>query len=319
MAQYLLKRLGMTVLVVLAVMSFLSLLVHLVPGDPVQIVLGPQASQSQIEVVRAEMGFDDPIPVQVWDFVVGAAQGDLGRDFLSRAPVTQLLLEVMPHTAVLAVVSLTIASLIGIPLGVLAARRQDTLVDRVIGLVSVSFVSMPSYVVSLFLLAIFAVELQLLPAVGAGTFSEPLDYAQRLVLPATALALTWIGYVARLVRTSMLNVLGSNYVRTARAYGVPERTIFRKGALKNAIIPTVAVLSSGLANLLGGAVIVEIIFSRPGLGRLTVEAISERNFPIVQGAVLVIALIYVTTNLLADLSYRWVDPRIRVEDKPVGA
>jgi peptide/nickel transport system permease protein len=319
MGRYLLKRLGMTVLVVLVVMSFLSLLVHLVPGDPVTIVLGTQATASQIALVREEMGFDNPIYVQVWDFVVGALQGDLGRDFLSRTPVTQLILDVMPHTAILAVTSLALASLVGIPLGVFAARHQNSLSDRIIGVVSVSFVAMPSYVVSLLLLVVFAVKLQLFPAVGAGSLTDPVDYAQRLILPSIALALTWIGYVARLVRTSMLSVLGSNYIRTARAFGVPERVIFRKGALKNAIVPTVAVLSSGLANLLGGAVIVEIIFSRPGLGRLTVEAIAERNFPIVQGAVLVIALIYVITNLLADISYRWVDPRIRVEENPTGA
>lgn len=315
MGRYLLNRLVMTVLVVLVVMTFLSLLVHLVPGDPVQIVLGPQATASQIAVVRAEMGLDDPIYVQVWDFVVGAVQGDLGRDFLSRDPVSELIVEVLPHTVALAVVSLALASVTGIPLGVLAARKQGSAIDRMVGLVSVGFVSLPSYVVSLYLLVIFAVELRLLPASGASSFSDPVDYARNLILPATALALSWIGYVSRIVRACMLEVLGSNYIRTARAFGVRERVIFRKGALKNAIIPTLAVLSSGMANLLGGAVIIEIIFSRPGLGRLTVEAISERNFPIVQGTVLVIALIYVTINLLADISYRWVDPRIRVEDR----
>ncbi len=260
------------------------------------------------------MGLDDPIPVQVFDFVTGAARGDLGRDFLSRDPVTDILLEALPHTIVLAFAAMGLATLLGIPLGIHAARHSDSWSDRFLGVLSVTFISMPSYVVSLLLLFVFAVELQLLPAVGTGSFSDPLDYAQRLILPATALALAWIGYIARLVRTSMLDVLQSGYIRTARAYGVPERVIFFKGALKNAVIPTVAVLSSGLANLLGGAVIVESIFSRPGLGRITVEAIRERNFPIVQGAVLLIALFYVFTNLATDLAYRWVDPRIRVED-----
>ncbi|MEW2385906.1 ABC transporter permease [Micromonospora sp. NPDC047707] len=319
MATYLLKRLGMTVVVVLTVMTFLSLLVHLVPGDPVEIVLGPQATPAQVEVVRAEMGLDDPIPVQVWDFVVGALRGDLGLDFLSRTPVTQLIAEAIPHTVVLAITALGLAALVGIPLGVYAARRQNSLADRAMALLSIGFITMPSYIAALLLLIVFAVQLDVLPALGTGSFANPLDYATHLVLPACALAIAWIGYVARLVRTSMLSVLGSNYVRTSRAFGVRDRIIFYKWALKNAIIPTVAVLSSGLADLLGGAVLVEIIFSRPGLGRLTVEAISERNFPIVQGAVLVIALFYVLTNLLADLSYRLVDPRIRVEDSAVGA
>jgi peptide/nickel transport system permease protein len=157
------------------------------------------------------------------------------------------------------------------------------------------------------------VQLDWLPAIGAGSFSDPVDYVKHLILPATALAVTWIGYLGRLVRTSMLEVLGSNYIRTAHAFGLRERLIFYKYGLKNAIIPTVAVLGVGLGNLLGGAVFVEVIFSRPGLGSLIVDAISNRNFPIVRGAVLLVVVLVVTVNLIADLSYRLLDPRIRVE------
>lgn len=319
MARYLLKRLGMTVIVLLAVMLFLSILIHLVPGDPVEIILGPQADKAQSEVVRQEMGLDHPVYVQVWNFVTGALHGDLGRDFLSRVPVTELIGQAFPHTAILAVTALGLACLVGVPLGVFAASRHDTVADRVIAILSIGSITVPSYVIALFLLLVFAVTLRMLPAVGAGNLSDPVDYARHLLLPALALATTWIGYIARLVRTSMLTVLGSPYVRTARAYGLRERVIFFKWALKSAIIPTVAVVSAGLGNLLGGAVVVEIIFSRPGLGRLTVEAISQRNFPIVQGTALVIALCYVLTNLVTDLAYRLLDPRIRVEENPVGA
>lgn len=315
MTRYVIRRLALTLVVVAVVMTFLSLLVHLVPGDPITIVLGPQASQAQIDTAREEMGLDDPIPVQVWDFLAGAAQGDLGHDFLSRVPVTSLLMDALPPTMVLALVAITIATLLGIPLGVYAARHRDSIVDRILAMTSTALISMPSYVVSLLLLLVFAVELGWFPAVGAGELGDPGDYLKRLILPATALALAWIGYVARIVRASMLEVLESEYIRTARAYGLPHGQIFRKYALKNAVIPAVAVLSSGLANLLGGAVIVEVIFSRPGLGRLTVDAITERNFPIVQGAVLLIAVFYVVTNLITDIAYRWIDPRIRVEER----
>jgi peptide/nickel transport system permease protein len=313
-AAYLLKRLTMTLVVVVVVMVFLSVLVHLVPGEPASIILGPRASESLIAIVREEMKLDEPIHIQVWDFVTGALQGDLGRDFLSRAPVSELILDALPHTIVLAVVAMAVAALVGIPLGVYAATRPNTIIDRVTAVISVSFITMPYYIAGLFLLLLFSLHWNLFPAVGAGSFSDPVDYLRHLVLPAAALALTWVGYIARLVRTSMLEVLGANYIRTARAFGVRERVVFYKYALKNAIIPTVAVVSVGLGELMGGAVFVEVIFTRPGLGSLAVEAIVARNFPVLQGTVLVIALVYVFANLVADLSYRLLDPRIRVEE-----
>lgn len=318
MAGYLLKRLTMTFLVVLVVMVFLSVIVHLVPGDPAKIILGPRATESLVATVREEMGLDNPVHVQVWDFVTGALQGDLGKDFLSRVPVSELILEALPHTIVLAVTAIGLAALLGIPLGVYAATKPNSLLDRVTALVSVSLITMPYYIAGLFLLLLFSLHWRIFPAVGAGSFSDPLDYLRHLALPAAALALTWVGYIARLVRTSMLEVLGANYIRTARAFGLRERVVFYKYALKNAVIPTVAVVSVGLGELMGGAVFVEVIFSRPGLGRLAVEAIATRNFPILQGSVLVIALAYILTNLIADLSYRFLDPRIRVEDAPAA-
>jgi peptide/nickel transport system permease protein len=317
-AGYLLKRLTMTFLVVLVVMVFLSVIVHLVPGDPAKIILGPRATESLVATVREEMGLDNPVHVQVWDFVSGAIQGDLGKDFLSRVPVSELILEALPHTVVLAVTAIGLAALLGIPLGVYAATKPNSLLDRVTALVSVSLITMPYYIAGLFLLLLFSLHWRVFPAVGAGSFSDPLDYLRHLALPAAALALTWVGYIARLVRTSMLEVLGANYIRTARAFGLRERVVFYKYALKNAVIPTVAVVSVGLGELMGGAVFVEVIFSRPGLGRLAVEAIATRNFPILQGTVLVIALAYILTNLIADLSYRFLDPRIRVEDAPAA-
>jgi peptide/nickel transport system permease protein len=171
----------------------------------------------------------------------------------------------------------------------------------------------PAYVAGLFLLLIFAVQLDWFPAIGTGDFSDPIDYLKHLALPAIALALTWVGYLARLTRTSMFEVLNQNYIRTAHAFGLPNRRIYYKYALKNAIIPTVAVLGVGLGTLMGGAVFVEIIFTRAGLGTLILDSIENRNFPIVRGSVLVIAVLFVVSNLLADLSYRLLDPRVRVE------
>jgi peptide/nickel transport system permease protein len=310
--RYILKRLGMSVVVVALAMVFLGVLVHLVPGDPVKIILGPRASDALSEIVRKQMQLDEPVPVQVATFLAHAFQGDLGQDFVSRVPVTDLIWAALPHTLVLAVSSLALAAIVGIPLGVFAATHPNSWIDRITGVIGVSMITLPAFVAGLFLLLIFAVQLEVLPAIGAGSFSDPVDYIRHLILPATALAVTWVGYLARLVRASMMEVLGSPYIRTAQAYGIQPRLISYKYALKNAVIPTVAVLGVGLGNLVGNAVFVEVIFTRPGLGTLLVQSIETRNFPIVRGAVLVVAVMVVLANLLADLSYRLLDPRIRV-------
>jgi peptide/nickel transport system permease protein len=317
-ARYLLKRLVMTIVVVLLVMTFLSVVVHLIPGDPASVILGPRATPELIEAVRQQMHLDEPVWKQVWLFVSNAVQGDFGQDFITGLSIRSIVADALPYTATLAVAALLLASLVGIPLGVYAATRPNTVVDRVAALFSVSFITIPSYVAGLYLLLLFALSWPILPAVGAGSFSHPLDYLKHLALPATALAVTWIGYIARLVRASMLEVRTANYIRTAYAVGLPERRIFYKYALKNAVIPTVAVLSVGLGDLMAGAVFIEVIFSRPGLGTTVVDAIETRNFPILQACVLVIAIIYVGANLLADLSYRFLDPRIRVEEAPAA-
>lgn len=313
MLQYLIKRIGMAFLVAVLVMVSLALLVHVVPGDPVNAILGQRSTPELVRTVREQMGLDKPVPAQVAQFVENAFQGDLGRDFVSDRPVTSLIRDALPHTIALAVTSLALALLIGIPLGVVAAKRPNGIVDRVTGVFSISMIAMPSYVAGLYLLLLFALSVKLFPAVGTGSFSHPIDYLQHLALPAVALALGWMGYFARLVRTSMLEVMNANYIRTAYSYGLRNRVIFYRHALKNAIIPTVAVLGVGLGELMGGAVFIEVIFSRVGLGSLTVESIETRNYPVVQGCVLTIALLFVLANLLADLAYRLLDPRIRVE------
>ena len=311
MLYYLVKRLGMAVVVVLLATTFLASLSHIIPGDPVKLILGPRASESMSARVREEMGLDKPVPIQVYNFIVNALQGDLGRDFATKAPVTELIASALPHTIALAFASLGMAILIGIPLGVISATRPNSLIDRLTGVLSVSLITMPTYVSALLLLLVFAVGLRAVSSIGAGEFSDPVDYAKRLILPATALAVTWIGYLARLVRASLLEVMNENYIRTAHAYGVRGRTISYKYALKNALIPTIAVLGVGLGNLLGGAVFIEVIFTRPGLGFLIYQSISERDYPVARGGILVAAVLFVLANLAADLSYRFLDPRIQ--------
>jgi peptide/nickel transport system permease protein len=310
---YVLKRLAMTALVLLVVMTFLAALVHLIPGDPVTTILGPRADPELSKIVRDQMQLDLPVPEQIWNFITGALHGDLGVDFVSDEDVTSLVFSALPHTIVLAVSSLVLAIGIGVPLGVYAATHPNTWLDRVMGLISVSFITVPSYLAALLLVLIFSVHLHWLPAIGTGDFSDPVDYLRHLILPAIALGLAWIGYFARLVRASMLEVLNTNYIRTAHAFGIRERVIFYRYALKNAIIPTIAVLGVGLGTLMGYAIFVEVIFARPGLGTLIYDSIESRNYPVVRGGVLVVAILFVTCNLLADLSYRFLDPRIRAE------
>ena len=313
MLAYVLKRLAMTALVLLVVMTFLAALVHLIPGDPVTTILGPRADPELSKIVRDQMQLDLPVPEQIWNFITGALHGDLGVDFVSDEDVTSLVFSALPHTIVLAVSSLVLAIGIGVPLGVYAATHPNTWLDRVMGLISVSFITVPSYLAGLLLVLIFSVHLHWLPAIGTGDFSDPVDYLRHLILPAIALGLAWIGYFARLVRASMLEVLNTNYIRTAHAFGIRERVIFYRYALKNAIIPTIAVLGVGLGTLMGYAIFVEVIFARPGLGTLIYDSIESRNYPVVRGGVLVVAILFVTCNLLADLSYRLLDPRIRAE------
>jgi peptide/nickel transport system permease protein len=311
MARYLAQRIVTTAVVLLLILVLLTLVVSVVPGDPVRTILGSRATPELSAAVRTEMGLDKPVPQRVVDFASGAVQGDLGRDLVTQRPVTELIGAALPHTLLLALASLLLAVGLGLPLGVYAAVRSGGWGDRLLGAGSIIAITAPSYVVGLLLLLAFSVWLDVLPAVGAGELSEPVDYARHLVLPAVALGLAWVGYLARLVRSSMLEVIGADYIRTSYAYGLRERLIFWRYALRNAIIPAVAVLGVCAGYLVAGAVFVENIFSRPGIGTMIVDAMALRNYPIVQGCVLVTAVIFVLANLIADVSYRFLDPRIR--------
>lgn len=312
MRAYLLKRLIMTVLVLVIVTIFLAVLVHIVPGDPAVTLLGPRAKPDTIARIRAEMGLDDPVFIQVRDFLWRVLQGDLGEDIFTNRPVNELVGNALPHTLILAWSSLSLAVLTGIPLGVYSATHPDSWLDRVTALFSISFITVPSYVAGLFLLLIFAVRLQVLPAIGLGEGGDLVDYLRHLILPTVALAVTWVGYLARLVRASLLEVMNETYIRAAMAAGISQRLVLYKYALKNALIPTVAILGVGIGKLMGGAVFVEIIFNRPGMGTMIYNAIQARNYPIVRAGVLVVAFLFVLANLLADFTYTYLDPRIEL-------
>jgi peptide/nickel transport system permease protein len=311
MVLYVIRRLGLAVAIVLCAMALLFGMIYLIPGDPASIALGPLATPEMIQHFREKMGLDRPVPVQFVRFVASVAQGDLGIDVWSNRNVSRIIGEALPHTMALAMVGLGWAMALGIPLGCYSAVRRNSLMDKLTGVLSVGVIAVPSFVVALLLLLIFAVWLRMFPAIGSGERGDLLDQAHHLVLPSLAIGLGWVGYLARLVRASMLEVLGENHIRTMRAFGVPERTVIFRYALRLAILPTIALLGMSVGRLLSGAVFAEIVFSRPGVGKLIFDAVLNRNYPIVMGAVFVTTAIFVLCTLIADVIAAWCDPRVR--------
>ena len=311
MLNYAIKRVALALLILSLVMVAMYGMVFLVPGDPASIALGPRATPELKELLRVRMGLDQPVLVQIWRFFSAALHGDLGIDVWSKRPVFDQIVEVFPKTLILGTVALLWAMVLGVLLGCLAVVWRDTWADRLLGVLSVSLISVPSFVIAIYGLVIFAVWLKWLPAVGAG---EPGDFGSQIkavILPAFALGIGWVGYLARLVRASLLEVMQANHIRTARAFGLPERRIVGRYALRIAIIPTISVLAVGFGSILSGAVFVESVFSRPGIGTLITAAVEKRNYPVVMGTVLFMTAFYLTVVTLADLLIARLDPRVR--------
>lgn len=304
-------KLTTALLAVVGAVVLLLALTRFIPGNPATVILGSRATPEAVALLNARMGLDKQLAEQVLAFFARLLSGDLGADVFNGRPVLRLVADALPNTAALAVSAIALAVVIGVPLAVLSAAKPGGLVDRITAYLSVGFISTPSFVVAVFLLLVFAVSFRLFPVLGAGDRGDLLDQLWHLVLPSLALAVGWIGYIARLLRSSLLEVLGENHIQTVRAYGVSQTRILMKYALKPAIIPTIAILGMGVGELLGGAVFVEVIFNRPGLGSLIYDAIHTRNYPLVQGGVFVIVLLYVLTNLAADLLQTALDPRER--------
>ena len=311
MLLYSLKRIGLALVIIFFAMLVLFSLIHLIPGDPVSIALGPRAT-AEIQAKYAEkMGLTDPFIVQYLKFMWNALQGDLGNDVFTDRSVTVTVLSQMKFTVILALSGLGWAALLGIPLGCLSAVKRNSFLDKFTGVLSVGTIAIPSFVVSIWALLVFAVMFRVFPVIGAGKSGDLLDQLWHLILPAFAIGLGWVGYLARIVRASMLEVMGENYIRAAKAYGLPSSTVVYRYALKVAILPTVTLLGVGMGNLLSGAVFAEIIFARPGVGKLIVDMVLTRNFPVVQGAVLMTSILYVLVVTLTDLLAASLDPRIR--------
>lgn len=311
MLLYAAKRAGLAVIITVVAIALLISAIQLIPGDPAAVLLGPLATPAIREAYRIKMGLDQPALVQMARFFGRVLTGDLGTDVLTNRPVLVTVAEQLPFTVVLIAASIGWSALIGIPLGCFAAVRRGSLLDRLVGILSVSVIAIPPFVVAIYGLLLFAVGLGWFPAIGAGDAGDPLDQLRHLVLPSLALGLGWVGYLARLVRASMLEVMSENHIRLARAFGLRERTITFRYALKLAIIPTVVVLGVGVGNMISGAVFAEIVFARPGVGRLMYDAVVTRNYPLVIGGVMITTVFYVACTLAADLISAWLDPRVR--------
>jgi len=311
--KYVIKRILWIVPTVLGVLILLFGLTYFLPGDPASVMLGPRATPELIEDLNHRLHLDQPVYTRLGYYILGVLRGDLGESVWSGHKVSSLIANALPYTITLAVCSMGLAALVGIFLGVFATIYKESIIDHLVTGISLVGVAVPDFVAACLLLLIFAVHLNLFPVLGAGEAGNIADKIHHLILPVISLAIGWIGYLSRLTRETMLEVLDSDYIRVAKAFGMPAKHIHYKYALKNAVIPTITVIGLGIGKLLGGAVLVEIIFNRPGLGKLVVDAVYARDLPVVQGGILIATLLFVLANLIADISYAYIDPRIQYE------
>jgi len=300
---YILRRLALAVPTLVGVTVVVFALIRLVPGDPARLVLGLQASEEEVQRLRVQLGLDQPLPVQYARFLGRLVQGDLGRSVVTGEPVTREIAARLPATVQLAVASTLLATVAGMAAGVISATRQYSWVDYLVMTVALFGISLPVFWLGLMLMLLFSVHLRWLPAGGYGTPAH-------LVLPTITLAAFSVAIIARMTRSSLLEVLHQDYVRTAWAKGLGARAVVLRHALKNALIPVVTVIGLQFGGLLGGAILTETVFAWPGMGRLLVGAIVARDYPVVQGAVLVFAALFTLVNLAVDVLYAYVDPRI---------
>ena len=312
MFQYVVQRIIATIPVVFLVAIITFSLVHIAPGDPAAVIAGDFGNPEDIERVRKQLGLDKPILQQFWIWLSHVARGDLGSSIFSRYPVTDLIAQRLQPTIVLALTSEILAVVIAVPLGVLAAWKANSLIDRAVMLFAVLGFSIPVFWLAYNMIFLFAVRLEWLPAVGYEPISNGIvPWLKSITLPSIAIAVIFAALIARMTRTTMLEILREDYIRTARAKGLGDRLVLLRHALKNASVPVVTVIGLGLAGLIGGLVVTETVFAIPGLGRLIVEAVLRRDYPVIQGVMMLITLVYVLVNLIVDISYAYLDPRIR--------
>lgn len=316
MKKYIAKRLLAVIPTLFVVSIVIFSIIHMTPGDPAAMILGDKASAEDIAALREAMGLNDPIPVQYLNWVKDVLHGDLGRSVFIDKPMTQILSEYMGPTISLTVYAMILATVIAIPLGVLAAKKRGTLADQGISLISMIGISMPSFLLGLLLILLFAVKLRLFPVAGYKSIEEVgfLNHIRYLTLPALALGFMEAALIIRLTRSSVLEVLASDYVKMAKSKGVSEFSLVMKHAFKNALIPILTILGQTFMALLAGAAVVESVFNIPGIGRLTVNSVAKRDYEVIQAVVLMVSLINVVMCLAVDLLYGLVDPRVRLEE-----
>ena len=302
----------MTIIPVLWLVSaMVFVLIHLVPGDPVLVILGAAAKPEQVEMMRQRLGLDQPIIIQYWDWMIALLQGDLGASILSDEPVTRLILERMPITISVAAVALFLSLAISLPAGIIATLRHNTYTDYFFMILVILAMSIPSFWLALLLMMLFSFQLNLLPVMGwISIFDNFWSGIQYLILPSVSLAFIMAAIVSRMTRSSMLEVLREDYIVTALAKGTPKRFIVFKHALKNAFAPVMTIIGFQIGFLLGGTVVIEDVYSIPGVGRLILGAIANRDYPVVQGCILMVTSIVVFVNAAVDVAYAYFDPRV---------
>jgi peptide/nickel transport system permease protein len=313
MTAFVLKRVGFAFVTLFAVLTLVFFLVRILPGDPAMVILGDQASMAAIEALRARLGLDQALHVQYWDFLKGVLTGDWGVSMVSGRPVIDEILKVLPATLELTLVSLILGAVIGVPLGIWAAINRNAFPDYLTRIGSLLGLSFPAFVSAILLLLVFAIALQWFPVISSGQGDTLGERLRDLALPAINLGLIMAAYITRVTRSSMLEVLGQDFVRTARAKGVPWRVIVWRHCLRNALIPVITVVGLYLGILIGNSVLTEIVFNRPGLGKLIVGALNQRDYTMLQGMMVIYTLIVVAVNLVTDLTYGLADPRVKYE------
>jgi len=309
---YILRRLGATLIVMAVVALFVFSLLFLTPGDPAAVIAGDVATADDIQRIRAKLGLNEPFLVQFGGWVGRLLHGDLGTSIFTNLPVTTLIGQRVQPTVSLTLLTLVVAVLIAVPVGVVAAAKAGTWTDRLVMGFSVLAFSVPVFVLAYLLIGLFSIRLEWLPVQGYRPLGEGLwPWLSHLILPSIALGTVYMAFIARITRAAMLDVLAQDYIRTANAKGLAPRAVLTRHALKNAGVPIITVIGIGIALLISGAIVTETVFAIPGIGRLTVDAILRRDYPIIQGVILLFSGVYVLINLLVDLSYRLFDPRIR--------
>lgn len=304
MLKYIIKKIILMIPVIIGMTIVVFLLLHLSPGDPVDLIAGPRATPETIENIKINLGLDKPLIVQYFKFLINLFKGDLGTSILQQRPVTTIIKEALPVTIELGLASIIVSFFIALPLGIMAAVYRNTWKDYASMSGALIAMSLPTFWLGLMLIYFFAYKYRWFPVSGYGTWKH-------LVLPLIAISLTGIAINARMIRSSMLEVIRQDYIRTARSKGLPEKVVIRGHALKNALIPVVTMLGLRIGWIIGGSVITEIIFARPGVGRLMVNAIYARDYPVVQGAMVVLTASIIIGNMIADILYLFLDPRIK--------